>query len=282
MEQHQKLFCCPENWKRLLNLPCQLAEIGYLPDQVHWNRNRILRGLFFCITLNSSGQGKSLINGKPPEAKIPPPSMMVYPPGTVLHTIQAVKHDEIYFCYTGKSAQAMLEMGFRSCHFEMTPEISDIILNIRKELLLPDSAVKGDHLDLLALRLLVEIRAFHESKHGKYRADGSRFQELVSYLELHFQENLPLQELLSKFGFSRRTFFRMWKSKFTCTYTEFLTGLKLTHGKDLLISTKLPVSEIAQICAFSSSTYFIRKFRNQYGITPESYRKMKEDFHRLP
>lgn len=272
----QKLFCSPGSWKRILNLPCQLSEIGYLPDQFHWNNHRTLRGLFFCITLNSDGTGKGLINGKLPKSRLVPPMLTIYPPGTVLHTIRAVKHDEIYFCYVGKHAETMGKMGFQNCHFEFTQEISDIILRIKKELLLPDSPVKGDNLDLLSLQLLVAIQASREIQPGKCREDGSRFQELVSFMELHYQENIPLEKIISRFGFSRRTFFRQWKKNFTCTYTQYLNELRLSQGEFLLNSTTLSVAEIAQNCAFSSATYFIRKFREKYGLTPESYRKMKD------
>ena len=281
MDQRQKLYCCPGNWTRILNLPYQLSEIGYLPDQLHWNNHRTLHGLFFCVTLNSEGGGKSLINGKASKSKLKVPMLNVYPPGTVLHTLRAARHDEIYWCYTGKNAEKMQEMNFRSCHFEISPEINDIILRLKKELLLPDSPVKGDNLDLIALELIAAIQSSHLMQSGKFRTDGTRFQELVSFLEIHFQENIPLDKLLVRFGFSRRTFFRVWKKNFTCTYTEFLNEQKLILGEKLLISTDLSIAEIARDCAFSSNTYFIRRFKKRYGLTPESYRTLKQNLQAL-
>lgn len=281
MEVRKQIFCYPEKWNRLLQFSCRLAAVGYLPDQLHWNKNRTLHGLFFCITLNREGRGQSLVNGQPSKSIFTPPCLHIHVPGTVLHTIKAVKHDEIFFCYTGENALCMQNMGFENCHFEITPEISDLIMRLKKELLLPDSPVKADNLDLLALQLLVAIRASGEMLSEKFREDGTRFQELISFLDLHFQEDLPLEKLLARFGFSRRTFFRIWKKKFSCTFTEYLNGLKLSHAANLLTSTTLSIADIAQNCSFASSTYFIRRFKKQYGVTPVSYRKLKQKTSKL-
>ena len=167
-----------------------------------------------------------------------------------------------------------MKMGFQSCHFEMTPEISEVISKLRHNLCLPDSPGKADRIDLLALQLLVAIRESQEMSSEKYREDGTRFPELVNYLAMHYLENPSLSFLLHKFGFSRRTFFRLWKKKYTCTYSEYLNDLKLKHGENLLVTTDLSVDEITQQCAFASATYFIRRFKKYYGMTPVAYKKM--------
>lgn len=277
MEERKKIFYFPEKTKRILNFGCSLSAFGYLPDQIIWNTNRTLHALFFCIVLCREGQGKGLINGQVAKTKFAPPSLHIYPPGTVLHTIQASLHDEIFFTYTGENARKMMEMGFENCHFEITPEISDVISRIRKELLLPDSPLKADKMDLLALEILAAIQTSRGSLSEKYREDGTRFPELTSYLELHFLENPALPFLLHKFGLSRRTFFRLWKKKYTCSYTKFLNELKIAHGEKLLISTNLSIGEIAKQCAFSSPTYFIRRFKKHYGLPPVLYKKQLKE-----
>ena len=265
----------PGRTQRYLQLGCQISEFGYLPDQIPMNRNRTLNALFFCIILCSDGKGRALINGMPVNSKYSPPFLTIHTPGTVLHTVQPSLHDEIYFCYSGDNAENMMKMGFQSGHFEMTPEISEIISRVRNSLCLPDSPGKADMMDLLALQLLVAIRESKEMCSEKFREDGTRFPELINYLEMHYLENPPLAFLLHKFGFSRRTFFRLWKKKYTCSYTEFLNELKLKHGEKLLVTTNLSVEEIAQQSAFASATYFIRRFKIYYGATPVVYKKLR-------
>lgn len=281
METKEKIFCHPGNCPRLLALPCQLEEIGYLPSQINWNRNRTLHALYFCIILNREGKGKGLVNGIVPKIKYALPCLHIHKAGTVLHTVRASKHDEIFFSYTGKNAEFMQNIGIEEGHFEITAEFSEIVLRIKKELLLPDNPMKADNLDLLALELLTVIKGAQKMQQNKHREDGTRFQELLSFLELHLQEELPLSFLLTRFGFSRRTFFRIWKKNFSCSFTEYRNNLKLSHGANLLISTDLSIGDIAQKCSYSSPTYFIRRFKRHYLLTPENYRLQKKNVKKL-
>lgn len=282
METGEKIFCHLGNSSRLLSLPCQLEEIGYLPDQVIWNRHRTLHALYFCIILNREGKGKGLINGSLPKEKYALPCLHIHKAGTVLHTVRATKHDEIFFSYAGKNAEFMQNIGMENCHFSITPEISDVILRIKKELILPENPTKADNLDLLALELFAAIKGTQKTmQKEKHREDGTRFQELLSFLELHLQQELPLTLLLTKFGFSRRTFFRIWKKNFSCSFTEYRNNLKLSHAANLLISTNLSIGDIAQKCSYSSPTYFIRRFKRHYLLTPETYRQQKKNVKKL-
>lgn len=281
METGEKIFCHLGNSSRLLSLPCQLEKIGYLPDQVIWNRHRTLHALYFCIILNGEGKGKGLINGSLSKEKYALPCLHIHQAGTVLHTVRASKHDEIFFSYTGKNAEFMQNIGMEEGHFEITSEFSEIVLRIKKELILPENPTKADNLDLLALELLAAIKGAQKIQQNKHREDGTRFQELLSFLELHLHEELPLTFLLTKFGFSRRTFFRIWKKNFPCSFTEYRNNLKLAHAANLLISTDLSIGDIAQKCAYSSPTYFIRRFKRHYLLTPETYRLQKKNVKKL-
>jgi len=44
------------------------------------------------------------------------------------------------------------------------------------------------------------------------------------------------------------------------------------RAKDLLAETDLPLSEIALASGFSDQSHCARRFREQVGVTPSSYR----------
>jgi len=48
--------------------------------------------------------------------------------------------------------------------------------------------------------------------------------------------------------------------------------LRLARAARLLTEGDAAVKEVAWSCGFGSASYFIRSFRNQYGLTPQSYR----------
>ena len=41
----------------------------------------------------------------------------------------------------------------------------------------------------------------------------------------------------------------------------------------MLTNTKMPVSEIIQMVGYDNSSYFYRKFRERYGVSPKEFRK---------
>jgi len=47
---------------------------------------------------------------------------------------------------------------------------------------------------------------------------------------------------------------------------------RLARAARLLIESDAAVKEVAWNCGFGSASYFIRSFRNQYGLTPKSFR----------
>ena len=56
------------------------------------------------------------------------------------------------------------------------------------------------------------------------------------------------------------------------TPNEYLTERRLEEAKRLLADTAGSVAEIARVCGFSSSSYFISVFRRRFGETPRAYR----------
>ena len=52
----------------------------------------------------------------------------------------------------------------------------------------------------------------------------------------------------------------------------FIQGQRLARAARLLTESASPVKEVAWCCGFASASYFIRSFRQQFGVTPKAYR----------
>ena len=102
-------------------------------------------------------------------------------------------------------------------------------------------------------------------------------RELLSYIQEHFSEKISLGELSEQFHLSEKYLSRYFKEHFKLTFSEYTNHLRLTYAKQLLESTKLPVTEVALCAGFSNVSYFIRMFKGQYGSSPLKYRKMNHN-----
>ena len=61
------------------------------------------------------------------------------------------------------------------------------------------------------------------------------------------------------------------------TPNNFILNYRLKHAAALLQQyPDIPIAEVSDRCGFISPVYFSRCFKNQYGCTPQNYRKEKK------
>lgn len=81
-------------------------------------------------------------------------------------------------------------------------------------------------------------------------------------------EGFSVVELSQKVGFSRSQLHRKLSALTGKGPNEIIRSMRLEHAKQLLSQKSGNVSEIAYRCGFNSPAYFIKCFKDQYGITP--------------
>ena len=57
------------------------------------------------------------------------------------------------------------------------------------------------------------------------------------------------------------------------TLHQFILQQRLSRAHELIVTTYLPIGEIAAACGFSSANYFGLIFKKKEGISPLTYRK---------
>ena len=104
-----------------------------------------------------------------------------------------------------------------------------------------------------------------------YRA--RQLREIVGYLGEHFTEPLSLPEVASHFGLSPQYFSTFFRENFGRTFTQHINSLRIEQAARLLRETDLPVMEVGFSVGFDNFSYFIKRFRSVYGVSPSHYRK---------
>ena len=97
--------------------------------------------------------------------------------------------------------------------------------------------------------------------------------EIARYIQTHYQEKLSLQELGQVFHMSPKYFSVFFQKHFTRNFTEYLTAIRIERAKIMLVESDADIELISQQTGFTSSSYFIRMFRETLGLTPGQYRK---------
>ncbi|MBR2500468.1 MAG: helix-turn-helix transcriptional regulator [Clostridia bacterium] len=94
----------------------------------------------------------------------------------------------------------------------------------------------------------------------------------IEYLENNF-DNTTEEDVAKYCNVSYNYFSYVFKKTMGKTFSEYITYLKLREAEKLLLSTDKSITEIALCSGFSTSSYFIYKFRIEKGITPRQFRE---------
>jgi AraC-like DNA-binding protein len=96
--------------------------------------------------------------------------------------------------------------------------------------------------------------------------------QVRDYLQDHHRRAANIKEVAARFDLSREHLARLFLATFHQPPGQFLRDLRLQTARQLLLTTRLPIHEVASQSGFSSPTHFCRMFRKMSGLTPEEFR----------
>lgn len=99
------------------------------------------------------------------------------------------------------------------------------------------------------------------------------FSRIQSYLQLHYAEELTLEQVAETFHFSASHFSRLFRKYFRESFVKYLNDLRIAEAKQLLVSTDTKVFEIGKQVGFQDSRYFYKVFKKLTGFQPSAYRE---------
>lgn len=89
-------------------------------------------------------------------------------------------------------------------------------------------------------------------------------------------ETFGVSELAGELGMSRSNLLRKVKKLTKLSVSQLIRQVRLKHALELLRSSSLNVSEVSYQVGFSSTSYFIKCFREYYGYSPGTVGKRDE------
>ncbi len=108
------------------------------------------------------------------------------------------------------------------------------------------------------------------------RFDQDRRRRILWVLGHRYSGGFHLADLAADLNLSESRAGTVIREVFGKSFTELLQSYRLERVKAYLEQTLLPVSEVADLCGFSSANYMYRLFKKHIGLTPLSYRKSQQ------
>lgn len=96
---------------------------------------------------------------------------------------------------------------------------------------------------------------------------------VLNFLHERTAEPVAPAEVAAVAGLRVESFCRFFKRHTGRTFSEYLNGLRTAAAARLLTETDKTVLEIALAVGYENLSYFNRRFKKRYGLTPREYRR---------
>lgn len=106
-------------------------------------------------------------------------------------------------------------------------------------------------------------------------------KSMILYVHEHYNHPISIDALAESVHVSKRTCFRLFHNNLRITPTEYIKTYRLHCACHLLYNHDFTITQIAQHCGFSSSSYFTKVFREKFACTPADFRKQWHDSNNI-
>lgn len=104
-------------------------------------------------------------------------------------------------------------------------------------------------------------------------AYSKAIQSSVDFIENHLSENLSVETIASRVGYSDYYLSRLFKKETGFSIDEYARNARIERAKLMLTSSKDSIQDIAEALGFGGRNYFAVTFKKVTGMPPAAYRK---------
>lgn len=132
-------------------------------------------------------------------------------------------------------------------------------------------------LDIKLRQILLELIHHYSKQTEKQQPDQEfvniRIQRAIKYLNIHYCENITLQEISEMVNLNPSYFRHLFKESMQTSFKTYITHLRLSQARKLLIATDKSVHKVILEVGYSNMSQFYRVFQKYSHMTPAEYRR---------
>ena len=118
-------------------------------------------------------------------------------------------------------------------------------------------------------------------KNNSFFSYSPQVQSAIKYIGDHFMEcDVSAEKVAEQVGLSVNRLNTLMKEETESTIWKFLTKVRIEKAKQLLDSTDHNITEVYQMVGYTTSSYFSKIFKKTTGVSPQKYRRMKDDIQK--
>ena len=131
-------------------------------------------------------------------------------------------------------------------------------------------------IDIRLRQVLLELLN-HYWGNGDFKTGDSimnlSVQKAIKYMNLHFGENITIAQVADHIGINSSYFRHLFKEHTQITFKTYLTYLRISQAKKLLLATDKSINDIILEVGYNNAYQFYKVFKNLVKMSPAEYRR---------
>jgi AraC-like DNA-binding protein len=129
---------------------------------------------------------------------------------------------------------------------------------------------------LYFLELILMLSRYLNKQRESVGQLGNKYLvKAINLIQANYCSGLSVSELAMECRISTRYLGKLFNSYLGLTPHQYCNALRLQKAVELLANSSIPVKEIAYTVGYSTPQYFSRVFKEEYGFSPKTYRKLR-------
>lgn len=113
--------------------------------------------------------------------------------------------------------------------------------------------------------------------HDELHQNHSVIRRIQYYITEHLNEPITREQLASYVHLNPAYLSRLFKRELGESITDYILNTRMSLAKDLIMSSTLPISDIAKTLGYYNFSYFSKMFRKVYDVSPQQLRQQSAD-----
>lgn len=105
-----------------------------------------------------------------------------------------------------------------------------------------------------------------------------KINKVVQYIELNLMNELNLGQLATYVNLAPAYLSRVFNQEVGMSLAQYITEMRMAKASELLMRTSLTVQRISEQIGFKQISYFSKKFKQHFDMTPIQYRNKYQKF----
>lgn len=132
----------------------------------------------------------------------------------------------------------------------------------------------------MLLKMMLSLYCINIARNATLRGLGANaekypllVQKVISYILLNLKGDLTVKNIARSISASPNYIGNQFQIHTGSSISQYVNQLRLERAREFLMQTELSIQEIAYEVGFNSTSYFIHKFHERYGVVPMSLRE---------